>query len=78
MKIIPIYRYTRPDGGVSVSPNKPDCEYTEMFRIIADEGCALCKGELEAECIDTDNVDGWEETLPAEKALELIIGGETV
>ena len=78
MKIIPIYRYTRPDGGVSVSPNKPDCEYTEMFRIIADEGCTLRKGDLEATCVDTDNVEEWEELLPAEKALELIIRGETV
>lgn len=78
MKIIPLYKYIRPDGGVSVSPNKPDCEYTEMFRIIADEGCTLRKGDLEADCVDTDNMDGWEELLPPEKALEVIIGGETV
>ena len=78
MQIIPIYKYIRSDGGVSVSPNKPDCEYTEMFRIIADEGCTLRKGDLEATCVDAEEVEEWEELLPPEKALEVIIGGETV
>ena len=61
MQTIPIYRYTRPDGGVSVSPIKPDCECVEMFRLIADEGMTLTDGETIKSCVDTDNADGWEE-----------------
>lgn len=61
MQKITLYRYTRPDGGVTVSPIKPDCEYTEMFRLVADEGMILRKGDVVTSCIDTDSADGWVE-----------------
>ena len=38
MQIVPLYRYMRTDGGVTVSPSKPDGEYTFMYRIIAGDG----------------------------------------
>ena len=63
MKIIPIYKYIRLDGGVSVSPNKPDCEYTDMFRIIADEGMLIANGTQITCCIDTDSAEGWIEVI---------------
>ena len=59
MRIIPLYRYTRPDGGVTVSPIKPDEPYTELCRLIADEGMAITNGVIITDCIDVDSADGW-------------------
>ena len=59
MSIIPLYRYTRPNGGVTVSPIKPDAEYTELCRLIADEGMAITNGVIITDCIDVDSADGW-------------------
>lgn len=61
MQIITLYKYKRADGGITVSPTKPDVEYTEMFRLVADEGKVLTKGEAVTSCIDTDTIEGWEE-----------------
>ena len=66
MTIKTLYRYSREDGGVSVSPVKPDCEYIEMYRIIADEGKALTKdGVNVVSCADVETVDGWCEVAEA-------------
>lgn len=61
MQIITLYRYTRPDGGTSVSPVKPDCEYVERYRLIADEGKMLVNGEFTGSCVDVENTEGWTE-----------------
>lgn len=62
MEIKTLYRFTRPDGGITVSPEKPDSEYTEMFRLIADEGKLLTQdGENMTSCVDTDSTEGWYE-----------------
>jgi hypothetical protein len=61
MKDITLYKYKREDGGIDVSPNKPNCEYTTLHRLIADEGMVLVNGELSASVIDVDSVDGWQE-----------------
>lgn len=62
MQTITLYKYNRPDGGVTVSPVKPDGEYTEMYRLVADEGKALTQdGENLTTCIDTDTAEGWYE-----------------
>ena len=61
MQIINLYKYTREDGGVTVSPIKPDCEYTDMVRLVADEGKVLVKGEITTTCTDVASVEGWEE-----------------
>lgn len=61
MQVINLYKYTRENGGVTVSPNKPDGEYTEMYRLIADDGKTLTNGEVVTPCIDVEYVDGWEE-----------------
>ena len=61
MQTIPLYRYTRPDGGVTVSTVKPDTDYTGLSRLVADEGYALTDGVNFTSCIDTDNPSRWSE-----------------
>lgn len=61
MQTITLYRYTRPDGGISVSPIKPNVEYTEMVRLIADEGKALTDGTNTTTCTDVSSAEGWTE-----------------
>ena len=61
MQTITLYRYTRPDGGISVSPIKPNVEYTEMVRLIADEGKTLTDGTNTTICIDVSSAEGWTE-----------------
>lgn len=62
MQIINLYKYYRETGCVTVSPIKPDCEYTELVRLVADEGKVLTDGETITSCVDTDTADGWYET----------------
>ena len=62
MKIITLYKYTREDGGITVSPNKPECEYAELVRIVADEGKRITQdGETLYIVIDQEASDGWYE-----------------
>ena len=62
MEIKPLYRYEREDGGITVSLKKPDCEYAEKMRLVADEGKMLTKdGENLCRVIDVDSADGWYE-----------------
>ena len=61
MQTITLYRYMRHDGGISVSPIKPNVEYTEMVRLIADEGKALTDGTNTTMCIDVSSAEGWTE-----------------
>ena len=61
MKEITLYRYLRPDGGVTVSPVMPDTEYTQLVRLVAGEGCVLTDGTTATVCIDTDNPTAWTE-----------------
>ncbi len=64
MRTIPLYRYTRPDGGVTVSTVKPDTDYTELTRLVADEGYVLTDGNATTHCTDTDNPEAWTEVQP--------------
>lgn len=70
MQIIPLYKYERPGGGITVSRNKPNCDYTEKFRLIADEGKNLQKGEVITYCVDVDSSDGWVEIDAPEDEVE--------
>lgn len=66
-----LYRYIREDGGVTVSPNMPDVEYTTLTRLVADKGKLLTKdGEVRVRCVDTYNVDEWYEVDSEEEATE--------
>ena len=62
MQTIKLYRYTREDGGVTVSPVEPDVDYTVLYRLVADEGKTLTQDNVDfRECVDTDTADGWRE-----------------
>ena len=73
MNIVPLYKYTRPEGGVTVSPNKPDCEYVEMYRLIADAGKLLTNGVDETSCADVMSADGWYEIDAPEEDAEMSV-----
>lgn len=71
MQTIILYKYTRPDGGVSVSPVQPEGEYTAMYRLIADEGMMLTRdGEQLTSCADVESADGWYEVKAPEGVSE--------
>lgn len=60
MQKINLYRYTRNDGGISVSPIQPNVSYTTMVRLIADEGKQLTKNNVDfCECVDDESDEGW-------------------
>lgn len=63
-----LYRYQREDGGYDISPVEPECEYTTLHRLIADEGMILYKDDIEAEVIDVVSTLGWlEKEAPEEE-----------
>lgn len=63
MKTITLYRYERPEGGITISTVAPEngVEYTTKVRLIADEGKLLSKDDVTTSAIDTDTADGWAE-----------------
>ena len=62
MKIEIIYRYKRNTGKITVSPKMPeDRPYTEVYRLIADDGMVLTNGEIQTPMIDVDSTEGWTE-----------------
>ena len=76
MEIIKLYKYIRPEGGVTVSPVMPEGDYTEMVRLVADEGKLLTKdGENLTSCDDTETSEGWYEV---EEPKEDLQNGEEV
>ena len=75
MKTIPLYRYVRADGGVTVSTVKPDTEYTELTRLVADEGYVLTDGINLTACIDTDTPATWAEVEDSENTEEQMLTG---
>lgn len=69
MEIKTLYKYDRGNGKITVSPNKPDCEHTEMYRVIADDGMVVTRdNETFYGCVDTDTIDGWIEVEAKEGA----------
>lgn len=71
MEVITLYRYEREPNKITVSTEKPNVEYTEMYRLIADEGKILTNGEIETYCIDVHSADGWTEIdAPEEESQE--------
>ena len=61
MRTVPLYRFTRPEGGITDSTIKPDVDFVERSRLIADEGYILTNGEIFTPCIDTDEPEKWSE-----------------
>ena len=74
MKIKPLYRFLREDGGVTESPDKPKgADYTTRYRLIASDGKLLTDGTMETYCIDVDSADGWSEIDDPEKWRDEIV-----
>jgi hypothetical protein len=62
MQIKNLYKYNRADGGTTISPVKPDCDYIEMYRIIADEDKVVTKDGINVfSCRDVSSTEGWYE-----------------
>lgn len=62
MQIKELYRYSREGGGVTVSPEKPECEHEVTYRIIADEGKEVTQDGVNTFCcVDTHTNEGWYE-----------------
>ena len=62
MQTVTLYRSIRPDGGVTVSPDKPEnVDYTIKYRLIADEGMMLTNGSTVTTCVDAESAAGWTE-----------------
>lgn len=72
MKVVKLYRTVREDGGVTVSPTKVESgEYTEMFRLIADDGKLLTVNGIDTcPCVDVETVEGWYEVDAPEETAE--------
>lgn len=62
MTTITLYRYEREQGKVTVSTNKPDCKYTEQYRIIADKDKLVTNdGTTFYKAVDVESTEGWRE-----------------
>lgn len=64
MTVIDLYKYKRADGGITVTPVKPECEHEDGGkRLIADEGKLLTNGEdiVTVRDIPTEDLDKWSE-----------------
>ena len=60
MTTVTLYRVVT-DGKTTVTPNEPESYDSTLYRLIADEGKELVKGDVRTCCIDTDGADGWTE-----------------
>lgn len=57
-----LYCYERETDKITVSTEKPDCEYNLRYRLIADEKKLLTQdGENFISCVDVETIDGWYE-----------------
>lgn len=57
-----LYCYEREAGKITVSPEKPDCEYILRYRLIADDEKQLTQDGINfTTCIDVESTDGWYE-----------------
>lgn len=67
MQIKTLYVIYNSDGTTTVTPNEISEYDHTTYRLIADEGMELIKGEIRTPAIDTDDLDDWNE----EKAQEI-------
>lgn len=72
MQTVALYKYERENGGLTVSPIKPDnITYTIGYRLLADEDKAITNGTTITTCADVDSAEGWSDCeLPEETDIE--------
>ena len=65
MQILNLYKYTRSDGGLTVSTEAPEegIEFETAYRLIAEEGKILTNGTTKTYCVDVNYTDGWVEII---------------
>ena len=57
-----LYCYERETDKITVSTEKPDCEYILRYRLIADDEKQLTQDGINfITCIDVESTDGWYE-----------------
>jgi hypothetical protein len=62
MTVKELYCYEREKGKITHSLEKPDCDYTLRYRLVADKGKELTKdGENFTTCVDVESTDDWVE-----------------
>ena len=80
MQIKPLYKYSRTDGGITITPIQPDVAYTQLYRLVADDGGEITNGEITSTCIDVESYDGWydvDNEISDTEALQIIMGCAT-
>ena len=78
MQIKTLYKYARADGGITITPVQPDAAYTQLYRLIAEDGGEITNGEITTTCIDIESHDGWHDVdgeISDTYALRIITGG---
>ncbi len=60
MQTITLYR-TSKGGKTTITPKKPKSYTDTLYRLVAEEGKELVKGDVRTPCIDTDEAEGWTE-----------------
>ena len=67
MTVKELYCYEREEDKITVSVEKPDCDYILRFRLIADDRMLLTKdGENFTKCVDVESIGEWYEVLDEE------------
>lgn len=80
MRVITLYK-TKINGRTTVSPVKPEGDYTTSYRVIAEEGLEITNGTVVCECIDTDAPSDWRDygsmdnTQAKAEAYDILMGG---
>ena len=80
MQIKPLYKYARADGCITITPIQPDAVYTQLYRLVAEDGSEITNGEITTTCIDVESYDGWHDVdgeIADAEALQIITGGAT-
>ena len=64
-----LYCYEREAGKITVSTEKPDCDYDTRYRLIADKDKKLTQNGIQfTTCIDVNSTFGWYEVEVKAKA----------
>ena len=80
MQIKPLYKYSRTDGGTTITSIQPDVAYTQLYRLVAEDGGEITNGEITTTCIDVESYEGWYDTndeITDTEALQIIMGCAT-
>lgn len=73
MEIKTLYRYEREKDKISISPEKPDNDYTTLYRMVADEGMLLTQDGIKlCSVIDVESTEKWYEVPKSTETDELI------